>query len=149
MSLPPYRLTAVMLGLTIAAIATALTLALASDALVDTDQALEVEITWQQPDDVEGGLLQADSVQNARAASLFSWRQFIAINWPVKGNARGVPNRDWPISHHGMRVWESWKELDPEEESRFIAADCMIYDVGDGASPSGKLRKMGSSDCIS
>ncbi|MDQ2854909.1 MAG: hypothetical protein M3R68_01160, partial [Acidobacteriota bacterium] len=45
-----------------------------------------------------------------RSADIFSWQEFIALNWPVLAGQRGVPDPDRPIGYPGPRVWETWKE---------------------------------------
>ena len=45
-----------------------------------------------------------------RSADLFSWQEFLALNWPVKPGERGVPDDKRPITADGARVWETWKE---------------------------------------
>jgi cytochrome c len=61
---------------------------------------------WQ---DVEGGLGQANLNTVQRAADLFSWQTFLALNAPA-GAERGEPNPTRPYAESGRRVWESWKE---------------------------------------
>lgn len=62
------------------------------------------------PDDVEGGLELENMNDNQRAADIFSWQQFIALNWPAKEGERGVPDIAGKITGDGPRVWETWKE---------------------------------------
>ncbi|MCU1266697.1 MAG: Cytochrome c family protein [Acidobacteria bacterium] len=45
-----------------------------------------------------------------RSADIFSWQEFIALNWPALAGQRGVPDPDRPIGFPGPRVWETWKE---------------------------------------
>ncbi|HTI72522.1 MAG TPA: c-type cytochrome [Candidatus Limnocylindria bacterium] len=45
-----------------------------------------------------------------RSADLFSWQEFIGLNWPAKEGVRGVPASDRPFNVDGPRVWETWKE---------------------------------------
>lgn len=45
-----------------------------------------------------------------RAADIFSWQTFIALNWPVNPAMRGEPDASKKISDPGPRVWETWKE---------------------------------------
>ena len=48
--------------------------------------------------------------QNQRQADVFSWQEFISLNWPAANGQRGVPDASKPISAPGARVWETWKE---------------------------------------
>ncbi len=45
-----------------------------------------------------------------RSADIFSWQEFLALNWPALAGQRGVPDQSRPISFPGPRVWETWKE---------------------------------------
>lgn len=45
-----------------------------------------------------------------RSADIFSWQEFIALNWPAMTGVRGEPDPDKKISDPGPRVWETWKE---------------------------------------
>ena len=45
-----------------------------------------------------------------RAADIFSWQEFIALNWPAVAGMRGEPDVNKKISDPGPRVWETWKE---------------------------------------
>jgi cytochrome c len=45
-----------------------------------------------------------------RSADVFSWQEFIAVNWPASDNERGVPDVRKTIASPGPRVWETWKE---------------------------------------
>jgi cytochrome c len=62
------------------------------------------------PSDVEGALAQQDNNTIQRAADIFSWQQFIALNWPAAKDKRGEPAADQAINAPGPRVWETWKE---------------------------------------
>ncbi len=44
------------------------------------------------------------------AFDIFSWEEFIALNWPALPAHRGQPDKTQPISAPGPRVWETWKE---------------------------------------
>jgi cytochrome c len=59
---------------------------------------------------VEGSLEQKNFNVVQRAADIFAWQEFIALNWPAAKDQRGVPARDLPITSAGPRLWESWKE---------------------------------------
>lgn len=45
-----------------------------------------------------------------RSANVFSWQEFIALNWPAKEHERGMPDWHKHIGDAGPRVWETWKE---------------------------------------
>jgi len=45
-----------------------------------------------------------------RAADIFSWQEFIALNWPADAVRRGQPAATKKINDPGPRVWETWKE---------------------------------------
>jgi cytochrome c len=67
-------------------------------------------IHWQVPADVEGELKQNNFNVVQRAADIFAWQEFIALNWPAAKGKRGLPAQDLPITAPGPRVWETWKE---------------------------------------
>ncbi|GAB6043898.1 c-type cytochrome [Endothiovibrio diazotrophicus] len=62
------------------------------------------------PDEVEGALGQENYNTVQRASDLFSWQQFIALNWPASREHRGRPAAGKPVTAKGPRVWETWKE---------------------------------------
>lgn len=62
------------------------------------------------PTEVEGGLQQANANTVQRAANLFSWQQFIGLNWPADPAQRGAPAVHRKLADPGPRVWETWKE---------------------------------------
>lgn len=68
------------------------------------------EISWQVPSDVQGELKQSNLNVVQRAADLFAWQEFIALNWPAKSGVRGVPNQTANLNAPVPRVWETWKE---------------------------------------
>jgi hypothetical protein len=42
----------------------------------------------------------------------YSWKLFIALNWPAKANKRGIPDKTKDISDvTAPRVWETWKSI--------------------------------------
>lgn len=45
-----------------------------------------------------------------RAADIFSWQEFFALNWPARAGMRGEPDVNKKINDSGPRVWETWKE---------------------------------------
>lgn len=45
-----------------------------------------------------------------RSADIFSWQEFIALNWPALPDQRGEPDPGKQIDAAGPRVWETWKE---------------------------------------
>lgn len=58
-------------------------------------------------EDVEGGLRQKNDAIIQRASDIFSWQDFISLNWPASAE-RGVPAKDKSLQADGPRVWESW-----------------------------------------
>ncbi|MFN7960167.1 MAG: c-type cytochrome [Thermoanaerobaculia bacterium] len=70
-----------------------------------------VTVSCDQPADVEGGLAQPNRNLRQRAADLFSWQTFLALNWPAIPDKRGEPAFDEPLRARGPRVWETWKEV--------------------------------------
>ena len=59
------------------------------------------------PSDIASSVNQ-NTVQ--RSADIFSWQEFLSLNWPVQPGQRGKPDGARPISAPGPRVWETWKE---------------------------------------
>jgi cytochrome c len=45
-----------------------------------------------------------------RSADIFSWQEFMAVNWPALAGRRGEPDWNKKIADSGPRVWETWKE---------------------------------------
>ena len=68
-----------------------------------------LEISCRVQADVEGGLKQDNRNTIQRAADIFSWQAFLALNLPA-GKDRGEPNPNVPINKPGPRVWQTWKE---------------------------------------
>lgn len=68
------------------------------------------QVSCYLPFDLEGGVQQALASTVQRAADLFSWQEFLALNWPASSTERGVPDWTQPLSATGPRVWETWKE---------------------------------------
>ena len=64
----------------------------------------------QAPADISGNLKQTDPRERDLAASLFSWRTFVALNWPAAPRKRGQPLGSASLDSQGPRVWETWKE---------------------------------------
>lgn len=96
---------------------------MAAGALAQCDMGAAIKLTGKScnpltppqlscavPKDVQGGLSQANNNTVQRAADIFSWQQFIALNWPAAQGKRGAPAADQPIGAAGPRVWETWKE---------------------------------------
>ncbi|WP_179131273.1 c-type cytochrome [Candidatus Entotheonella palauensis] len=67
-------------------------------------------LAYYLPRDVEGNLLQDNRNVIQRAVDIFSWQEFIALNWPAKPDERGMPDLDKPVTAEGPRLWETWKE---------------------------------------
>lgn len=85
----------------------------------------------------------------------FSWRTFIAVNWPGKDGIRGVADDSKEISDEGVRVWETWKsayEIFQPMDAANPFAGPSPWDSFDAVAPcsnvaaggSGKLRLLGS-----
>lgn len=62
------------------------------------------------PTDVEGGLSQPNHNVVQRAADIFSWEEFLALDWPARARQRGEPVSEALIGAPGVRVWETFKE---------------------------------------
>jgi cytochrome c len=68
------------------------------------------QISCDLPIDVDGALQQPNLNVRQRAADIFSWQDFLALNWPMHASYRGQPDAHKRISDPGPRVWETWKE---------------------------------------
>ena len=68
------------------------------------------QLSCTVPKDVQGKLAEKNNNSNQRASDIFSWQQFIALNWPASKLNRGQPAADQPLNAGGPRVWETWKE---------------------------------------
>lgn len=64
----------------------------------------------QPPTEVAGKLLQESRAERDRAASLFSWKTFVALQWPAAEGVRGKPDLKRRPGAPGERVWETWRE---------------------------------------
>lgn len=62
------------------------------------------------PSDVEGALRQENHNVVQRASDIFSWQEFLTLNWPAQKGKRGQPDLQQPIETEGARLWETWKE---------------------------------------
>jgi hypothetical protein len=83
----------------------------------------------------------------------FSWRSFIALNWPAKSDVRGVADTAAGIGAAGPRVWETWKSAyeifqpppaSPTSWSGPDAFDAVTPCPGEATAGSGKKRIMAS-----
>ncbi|MBX3444308.1 MAG: hypothetical protein KF774_18035 [Planctomyces sp.] len=72
----------------------------------------------------------------------FSWRSFVALNWPAAAGGRGVPDRTKPISAPGPRVWETWKAS--YETILPTGAPPGPWDSVDGPTPCASIPPSGS-----
>jgi cytochrome c len=70
----------------------------------------DLQLSCYVPEDMLEGLNPLNLNVRQRAANIFSWQEFIALNWPARNDERGVPDWRKKISDAGMRVWETWKE---------------------------------------
>lgn len=66
-----------------------------------------LRLSWETPEDVEGKLRQKSYAAIQRESEIFSWQDFIALNWPASAQ-RGIPAKDKPLHADGPRVWETW-----------------------------------------
>jgi len=73
-------------------------------------QLAEPQISPSLPNDVEGALRQKDRNVAQRASNIFSWQEFVALNWPARKGQRGEADPGRRIGEAGARVWETWKE---------------------------------------
>jgi len=64
-----------------------------------------------RPQDVlfDPASVSVDIVQ--RMFDCYAWETFVALNWPVKADERGVPDTTKSISDGGDRVWETYKQV--------------------------------------
>jgi hypothetical protein len=79
---------------------------------VEAGSLLDVEISSEPPaDEAED----ADFPPGGNPIDFFdaySWKLFIALNWPAESNKRGVPDKTKDISDiTAPRVWETWKSM--------------------------------------
>lgn len=70
--------------------------------------APDLQLSCYLPSDIQ--ITATNFNQNQRQADIFSWQEFISLNWPARDGARGVPDPSKPINASGPRVWETWKE---------------------------------------
>jgi cytochrome c len=68
------------------------------------------QISCYLPKDVEGELRQKNLNVVQRASDIFSWQEFMALNWPARPGDRGEPDDAKSIGDPGPRVWETWEE---------------------------------------
>jgi cytochrome c len=70
----------------------------------------DLQLSCYVPEDILEGLKPQDFNIRQRAADIFSWQEFIALNWPALEGRRGLPDWNKKIGDAGARVWETWKE---------------------------------------
>lgn len=70
------------------------------------------DLDFQETGDVTGE--EALVIRDRHLFNDFSWRQFIALNWPADAAARGEPDRArrLGVPRDSQVVWGSWKSLD-------------------------------------
>lgn len=68
-------------------------------------------ISCRQPADVQGALAQPNLNVRQRAANLYGWQQFIALNWPALAGHPGLPDPARGPGDDGPRVWETWRDV--------------------------------------
>lgn len=73
-----------------------------------------LQLSCYLPPDMTPTPAPAPSPQNfntiQRAADVFSWQEFFALNWPARSGVRGEPDLNKQLVNSGPRVWETWKE---------------------------------------
>lgn len=69
--------------------------------------APDLQMSCYLPSDIQ---ITGNFNQNQRQADIFSWQEFVSLNWPATTGQRGVPDASKPINATGARVWETWKE---------------------------------------
>ncbi len=62
------------------------------------------------PVDIDAHRYDGNVERTQRSADLFSWREFVALNWPVRADQRGEKDPGKSLGDPGPRVWETWKE---------------------------------------
>src|SRR6266850_312952 len=70
----------------------------------------DLQLSCYVPTDIVQAVNPPNFNVRQRSADIFSWQEFIALNWPAKDHERGVPDWHKKISDAGTRVWETWKE---------------------------------------
>ena len=73
-------------------------------------KAQDLQLSCFLPTDMERPGLPPNFNVLQRSADIFSWQEFIALNWPALPGERGAPDASKKISDSGPRVWETWKE---------------------------------------
>lgn len=71
---------------------------------------LPPQLTCHLPGEVEGALTQPNLNVRQRASDIFSWQEFISLNWPASSSQRGLPDLSKNLRDPGLRVWETYKE---------------------------------------
>lgn len=66
-----------------------------------------LSLSWETHEDVYGIKRLKSDATIQRASDIFSWQDFIALNWPASAE-RGIPAKDKPLQADGPRVWETW-----------------------------------------
>ena len=73
-------------------------------------RAQDLQLSCYVPADMQRPGLPPDFNVLQRSADVFSWQEFIALNWPALAGRRGEPDWNKKIAEPGPRVWETWKE---------------------------------------
>lgn len=73
-------------------------------------KAQDLQLSCYLPADMQRPGLPPDFNVMQRSADVFSWQEFMALNWPAQTGERGEPDPNKRISDPGPRVWETWKE---------------------------------------
>ncbi len=69
-----------------------------------------LQLSCYLPSDISSPAASLNFNTTQRSADIFSWQEFISLNWPALAGARGEPDPGKRISDPGQRVWETWKE---------------------------------------
>src|SRR5919202_5137443 len=67
----------------------------------------DLQLSCSVPADMLVNAQQPDFTFSQRSADVFSWQEFIALNWPARADARGLPDWNKQISEAGPRVGET------------------------------------------
>lgn len=68
-------------------------------------------LSFQLPADIAFDPTGRPAEEIRRMLNCFSWRTFIALNWPAEDGCRGIPNTSATFFDGARaRVWETWKQ---------------------------------------
>ena len=72
-------------------------------------KAQDLQLSCYLPADMQRPGLPPDFNVMQRSADVFSWQEFMALNWPAQTGERGEPDPNKKISDPGPRVWKHGK----------------------------------------